>query len=514
MRRISLLFAFLLFALPVRANDFYVAANQAGAGTGTGCSTAMPVSWLNNAASWGTAATQVGPGTTVHLCGTVTGTPGQQLIVVRGNGTSTSPITIKWEPNAVLTAPYWSPMGAIYMSGASYVVLDGGTNGVIRNTANGTGRAYTQSSRAVYASDCTGCTVKNLTIADLYVRTAATDMAPVQTDLNCVFFLDSNNFTISHVTCHDTGWAFAGRGNNFVLEFSNIYNIDHGLAWGAAGITSGFQIHDNHIHDYSNWDNPTNLYHHDGLHLWGQTGGTVTNGSIYNNLFDGDSGVNITAHIYLQDSIQNVSVYNNVFLVPSNRTNVVLWFAAGSVGGLPGGNAVGNSAYNNFINAGGHGSGSALMIQAQLNFTAHNNVLMGGQSDVALQLGGTFSPLGIDHNIYLELADYGDTNTFGHQGLVYQTLAQWQSVCHCDANSKLLHLSQINANSLGQLLSGSVAIGAGSNLANITNGNLAALSKDKVGALRQLSGNWDAGAYKYGSRALPSSPTGLKATVQ
>jgi hypothetical protein len=514
MQRISLLFAFLLFALPVRANDFYVAANQAGAGTGTGCSTAKAVSWLSDPASWGTAASQIGPGTTVHLCGTITGTPGQQLIVVRGNGTSTSPITFKWEPNAVLTAPYWSPMGAIYMSGASYVVLDGGTNGMIRNTDNGTGRAYAKSSRAIYASDCTGCTVKNLTIDDLYVRTSATDMAPVQTDLNCVFFLDSNDFTISHVTCHDTGWAFAGRGNNFVLEFSNIYNIDHGLAWGNYGTTSGFQIHDNHIHGYANWDNAPNLYHHDGLHLWGQNGGTVTNGAIYNNLFDGDSGINITAHIYLQDSIQNVTVYNNVFIAQANHPLIVLWFAAGSTTGLPGGSAIGNSAYNNFISAGDHNHGAALYIESQLNFTAANNVLMGGQADITIQGGGTLSAAGIDRNIYLDLADYGDSNTFGHTGLVYQTLAQWQSVCHCDANSKLVHLSQINANSLGQLLSGSVAIGAGSNLINITNGDLAALSKDKVGAPRQLSGSWDAGAYKYGSRALPASPTGLKATIQ
>jgi hypothetical protein len=353
-----------------------------------------------------------------------------------------------------------------------------------------------------------------LTIADLYVRTAPTDVSITQTAINCVFFLKANNFTISHLTCHDAGWALAGNGNNFTIEYSNLYNIDHGLAYGAAGRMSGFSIHDNHIHGYANWDSPTNAYHHDGLHLWGQTGGTVTNGIIYNNVFDGDSGVNITAHIYLQDSIQNVSVYNNVFLVPANRTIVALWFAARTLTGMPGGNATGNSAYNNFINAGGHAHGSALVIQAQMGFTAHNNIVMGGQSDVSLQGGSTLSALGVNNNIYLELADYSDRNTFGYNGLVYQTLAQWRSVCHCDSNAKLLHLSQINVNSLGQLLSGSGAIGAASNLLNITSGVMSPLSKDKVGAQRQLAGNWDAGAYKFGSIALPSSPTGVTATVQ
>jgi len=514
MRRLIPILVLLFTALPAGAKDLYFAANQAGTGTGTACSTAKPVSWLATLANWGTGTSQVGAGTTVHFCGTITGTPGQQLIVVRASGTSTAPVTFKWEPNAVLTAPYWSAMGAIYASGRSYIVFDGGANGIIRNTANGTGRAYVKDSRAIYADNCTSCTVKNLTIADMYVRTSSADVAVTQNSINCVHFINANNLTITHVTCHDAGWAFAGEGNNLTISYCNLYNIDHGLAFGAAGKTSGFQIFNNHIHNYVNWDSATNVYHHDGLHLWGRTGGTVTNGAIYNNVFDGDSGVNITAHIYLQDSIQGVAVYNNVFLVPANRTIQALWFAAASTTGMPGGSATGNSAYNNFISAGGHAQGTALFVQSQLNFSAHNNILMGGQSDISLQGGGTLSSIGINNNIYLELADFGDRNTFGHNGAVYQTLAQWQSSCHCDANSKLAHVSQINVNRLGQLLAGSVAISAASNLLNISSGNLNSLAKDKVGAARQLSGNWDAGAYKYGSTALPSSPTGLTATIQ
>jgi hypothetical protein len=514
MRRLSLILGFLFTALPAGAKDFYVAQNQASTGTGTGCSTAKSLGWLNSTASWGSGATQIGPGTTVHLCGTITGTPGQQILI-RNNGTSTAPLTIKWEPNAVMSAPYWSSMGAFYAAGRSYIVFDGGTNGLIRNTANGTGRAYVQSSRALYLSGCTNCTVKNITIADLYVRTSYTDIAVKQTDVNCVYMMNANNLTINHMTCHDAGWAIAGGANNLTIEYCNIYNIDHGLAFGPQGRSSGFWIHDNHIHGYVNWDSPTNSYHHDGLHLWGQNGNTVTNGAIYNNVFDGDSGNNITAHIYLQDSIQNVAVYNNVFLVPSNRHINSLWFAARSMTGMPGGNATGNSAYNNFITSGTYGGhGCALYIESQWNFTAYNNVLLGGQADISIEGGGTLSASGINHNIFLQLADYGDRNTFGFNTAVYQTLAQWQSVCHCDANSKLVHLAQINATSLGQLLSGSAAIGAGSNLIGIASGNLSLLSKDKVGAQRQLSGSWDAGAYKFGSIAPPSSPTGLAATIQ
>jgi hypothetical protein len=402
------------------------------------------------------------------------------------------------------------------MNGRSFIVIDGGTNGLIKNTANGTGRGNAQDSRAIYASNCTSCTVKNLTVADLYVRTSVSDLAVHQNAVNCVYWVNSNNMTITHITCHDAGWAFAGTGSNFTLSYSNIYNIDHGLAFGAGGTTSGFSIHDNHIHDYVKWDSTTNAYHHDGLHIWGENGGIATNGSIYNNLFDGDSGVNITAHIYLQDSIRNVAVYNNVFLVPANRTMQVIWFnGVTQIGVLPGGPATGNSAYNNFIRAGGHLRGSSILANAQNNFTAINNILLGGNSDISIQGGGSFSSAGINNNIYQDLlTDAGSLNSFTYQGHSYHTLASWQAVCHCDSRSKLAPLSKINASSLGQLLSGSVGISAAANLLNISSGSLGALSKDKIGAVRQLSGNWDAGAYKFGSTPLPSSPAGLSATIQ
>jgi hypothetical protein len=517
MGRLFQLFAFLLFALPVGAKDFYIAQNAAGGRSGLhSCLNASTVSWFNNSASWGTGSLQIGPGTSVHLCGTFTGTPGQQLLTVRGDGTSTSPITIKFESGAKLTAPYWAWSGAINAAGRRYIVIDGGGSGVIQNTASGTTLQYQQDTRAIYASNCFACVVRNLTIANLYVHTSVTDVAVRQTAVNCVLWLASDNFVIDRVTCHDAGWAFAGYGNNFTLRFSNAYNVDHGLAFGANGTTSGFSIHDNHIHDFTNWDTTANAYHHDGLHLWGQNGGTVTNGVIYNNIFDGDSGVNITADIYLQDSIQNVAVYNNVFIVPNSRTNNVLWFE-GKTGStpLPGGPATGNSAYNNFIKAGGHSHGTGIFAMSQFEFTAYNNVLLGGNSDITIQGGGSFSSAGVDNNIYEDLlADAGSYNAFGYQGGNYRSLSAWQAACHCDSHSKLATATNINAGSLGQLLSGSVAISAAANLMGITSGPLAPLARDKVGALRPVTGNWDAGAYKYGSVPLPAAPAGITAIVR
>ncbi len=512
---------FLLWAVgapAASAKDFYFAATETGGGAGTSCSTAMAVSWINSSANWGSGSKQINAGTTLHLCGTITGTAGEQLLSLNGSGTSTAPITIKFETGAVLQAPYWSPLGAISIKNLSYITVDGGSNGVIENTANGTDLKYKETSRPIYAANCTNCTVQNLTIANIYVRTSIADVGIDQTGVNCVYLVGSNSFTINHVTCHDAGWAFAGAGNNYTLEFSEAYNIDHGVAFGPGGTISGFSIHDNHIHDFVNWDSTQDAYHHDGIHMWGQNGGAVTNGSIFNNLFDGDSGVNITGDIYLQDSVRNVAVYNNVFIVPSNRTNNVIWFNGHTNMSqpLPGGEASGNSAYNNFVSAGGHGQGTAIYVNAEFNFTAINNVLMGGQSNITIANGGTRSSTGINHNIYEDLlADVGDRNGFGYLGTPYNDFSSWQKACGCDANSKMVPASQIKVGSQGQLLSGSVGIGAGLNLMSIASGDLAALASDIINAPRPGSGAWDAGAYQFGAvAAKPAAPTGLTATVQ
>lgn len=446
MKRLLVVFALLLAcSVAAVANDVYVAQTPVGAQDGSSCSSAVPV---NTFVAWV-------PGLVLHLCGQFTGGPGAQVLAVKGGGTAANPITIRLD-GATLSAPYWSPFGAINASNESYVVVDGGGTGIIENTANGTALANHQSSRALYMNGCTNCSVRNLTVQNLYVHNSVADTSVAQTAINCVIFLNANGMTVHNLTCHDVGWALAGSGNNFVLEYSNFYHIDHGIAWGASGVSSGFSIHDNHFHDYANWDTTANTYHHDGIHMWGQNGGTVTNGQIFDNLFDGDSGVNITAHVYLQDSVKNVSVFNNIFVTPSTRTINSLWFASRSVTdatAMPGGFASNNSAYNNYINAGGHAHGSALVANAQLNFTAVNNVVLGGNSDISLNLGTTIAT--VDNNTYEDLiADKVSLNPFGWNGGVVKSLAAWQTTCRCDWSSKMVPGASIV---LGKLPVGSVS---------------------------------------------------------
>lgn len=521
------------------AKAFYISGTSNRTTGGTSCSDPLSVAWFNNSSSWGSASNQISAGTTVFLCGRFDGRPGQQLLVAHGDGTASAPITIKFMPGAILSAPYWSGLGAIYLQGRSHITVDGGINGIIENTANGTGRAYQQNSVAIYALWCNNCTVQNLTIQNLYVRTSASDVAATHS-VNCVYWHMANQMTVNHITCHDASWAVVGDGNNFTLENSELYRVDHGVASGPAGKASGYSIHNNHFHDFANWDSPADTYHHDGVHLWGQRGGTIGSGAIYNNTFDGDFGVNITAHVFLQDSVQHVSVYNNITVAPTYRTINSIWITATSTS-MPGGPAIGNSAYNNSINAGGHRAGSAIFADNQLEFTAVNNLMGGGVSDVSLQRGTTLTAAGVNNNVYRDLfAEFGDRNTFSYKGQWFYSISQWRAACHCDSASKLILGTQTTAFSSATGGAGATVAGAaqaatatvtsvggsatsdalnplvidtattkdpefellaavgegnGLNLAELAVDQLAPLALDKNGVARPASGPWNVGPF-------------------
>src|ERR1019366_4356515 len=136
---------FLVMASTAFANNIYI--TQSGSAAGSCTSSVQTPAFFNAAANWGSGASQIGPGTTVLLCGTFTGSAGSTLLTFQGSGTSGSPITLKFDTNALLTAPYWAGgSGAINVNSRSYVTIDGGTNGTIQNTANGTSLTYQKSS--------------------------------------------------------------------------------------------------------------------------------------------------------------------------------------------------------------------------------------------------------------------------------------------------------------------------------------------------------------------------------
>ena len=67
-----IVFGFVLATSAATPGNIYISQNSSGAGNGADCADALPVSWFNNSANWGGGASQIGPGTTVHVCGTIT----------------------------------------------------------------------------------------------------------------------------------------------------------------------------------------------------------------------------------------------------------------------------------------------------------------------------------------------------------------------------------------------------------------------------------------------------------
>jgi hypothetical protein len=114
------------------ANNIYVGQSASGLGNGQDCANTKDVTYFNTSAYWVKAnpvGAQIGPGTTVHLCGTFSFPSGGSGLVVKGSGLGGNPITIVFESGAILQSPNFSGNGgaAIVMLSKSNIVVDGGT---------------------------------------------------------------------------------------------------------------------------------------------------------------------------------------------------------------------------------------------------------------------------------------------------------------------------------------------------------------------------------------------------
>src|SRR5207302_11485316 len=127
---------------------------------------------------------------------------------IQGSGTPGNVITILFEPGAKLSKPAWGTdsTSAISGNGTSYITIDGGTNGKIENTNNGTALGLQQDSVFVNGHSITTWTVKNLTLSTLYVRSAnSSDTNLFGTAINLV----GSYVTVQNCTVSDTATGVA-----------------------------------------------------------------------------------------------------------------------------------------------------------------------------------------------------------------------------------------------------------------------------------------------------------------
>lgn len=498
-----MLLSLLLVPSLVWAEDIYIAQNTAGLDNGSSCANAHSAVWFNTATNWALGVGKISGGDTAHLCGIIT-----SQMVARASGTAGNVITIFFEPSAKLSQAVCPITGCFNTNQKSFLVLNGGTNGVVENTNNGTSPTYGNelSSIGINAVNSSNLEIMNLTIRNMYVHTV--DLADDQvsySDVNAIRYSGSN-VRIHHNVLHDAGWAIFHvlRDGNTNIEIDNneIYNSSHGVTLGGFGAltVSVVRVHNNHTYDFGNWDTTSNKYHHDGIHVYGVSGGVVNDLDIYNNLYDGNCGNHMTGLIYSSggdtgERWERMRVFNNV-LKCTTLVNGQLWLVRGN----------NFEIYNNTII--GASTSTCVKLSDLTDVKVKNNVLSSCNYFLHFQLPAvTFTNAATDMNYNI----YADQQTQAwHWEAVCpfcKDIAIWRTNCGCDESST--YNASLLLDSIGHPTEGSPVIGAGANLTILGNPDL---NKDKVLIARPSSGAWTAGAYNFASDTVgPAAPTNLTA---
>lgn len=514
-----------LTALPTYSSltNVYISQSGAGAMTGVDCADAEPVTFFNTAGNWGTGAAQIGPGTEVHLCGTFTGSSGATMLTIQGSGSSGNPVIIHFETNAQLNAPYWgdnpdsTTTGAIVCNGFNYITIDGGTNGIIQNTANGTSLANQHASTEMNSTSCSNVEIENLTLANAYVKTSISDENFAGGGVTELKVFGGSHIKVHNITGYQSRnvFSFAYVSDTDWEIYSN--NLDHACHVFEMGDDSGgdtissVSIHDNTLgpHQYI-WQDPATNCHGDGLGPLSafNSNSEWSNSSFYNNTITSDMcadlavSPNCTAPVFFTGYFNGINFFNNV----------VAYVDTGS--------GMGNG--ESLIRFGIAGTSNPL--SKMINFNVLNNTFDGGNlsGNITYKTDANSSPsFVIKNNIYQNVGwvyvevpcqwtdwnslDYNDFHNISNNvagdcagpggGTQYNTLANWQTAtiaggAHPDLNS-ITGNPSLNTSYIPQ--TGSAAIGTGANLCSLS---ITALDYDHGGYARPCpSGAWTMGAW-------------------
>jgi parallel beta-helix repeat protein len=509
-------------AAPPPQTDIYYANTGQGVPDGKSCATAY--AWNDGTNGWALSSKQQ-PGNTFHICGTITGTLSQTILTAINPGTSTQPITLKFETGAILQSPAWQGLGTTPTGGINlaqnFWVVDGGSNGILQNTANGTSLANQVDSCGI-GGHGSNITIKNLTVANIYVHTGTLENGDNSYGI-CT--TGGSNVTITGNTVHDARWAIfytipgSTTVSNLTVSGNTVFNMDHGIVIGdgnGGAHASGMVISGNTLHDMGNWDVPPvppatePPFHHDYVHTFLVNGGSGTlTEQIYNNYAFGNPGTFMNSFLFVEETNTTVTaqVFNNVLI---NNSTVQPPYGALNVGGH------GSLIVNNTVIGGVKGSSFAndCVHMQGLTYTVYNNTCQ--QLGFAMQMGSAATTItNIDFNNVFNTSAYAGE---GFSPFNTYTLSGWQTACpaqftggtECDLSSTTTN-PNIQTSSPFKPISPSPLIGAGKNLTSL---GITALNTDFNGVARPATGNWDVGAAQStGATGAPNAPTGLSASV-
>ncbi len=496
-------------ALPL--GNVYISQN--GTGNGSSCTSPLPVSWLNNYLNWGTGAGKIAPGTTVHLCGTIT-----KAIQTAGSGTAGKPITIKFERDAKISAPYFdydvwgTHRPAILVRQSSYIVIDGGENGVVESTSNGTGLSGQYNQEGVWLYGCDYCEVKNLTINGMY---RMIDGIGDRNGSGSGIYAQG-----SHSRIHDNVIVDANTGVSYQYPGSShtedveIYNnrisrVSNGITFGSGNTNAtanrvriyGNDISDAYIWD-TDWPNCTGdcWFHSDGIQLWADhSGAGLTDLVIHDNYIHGDMGTHITGWIYYTD--MQALVYNNILIAEGTS------YPSNGLITIGGGKDYGGKFFNNIL------STNHICMNIKSNSEVKNNIFL--KCGMPVGVHSPYTNVSIDNNIYHEIVGTNNFALFddaaGGAGRFFPSYSAWQAAGF-DAHSRIINPLLVSPSTGNyRLQASSPAINTGVNMSSTcTQDPTACVDRDKVA--RPATGAWDIGPYEYTGTVVTDTPPTVSIT--
>ena len=463
---------------------------QNGTGSGISCTDSHSVTWFNTAGSWGTGVGQIGLGTTVHLCGTIS-----TSLVVQASGSSGSPITIVFETGAKLSSAYWGvgSSAAISANAKSYITVDGNNTGVIENTANGDGLANEQVSSGIYITSCSFIEIKNLTIQNIYIHVQNSNYPSGSVETYGIADDGCSNVSIHNNTIHDVKYGLfriASNSGSTLNWYSNtIYDVNWGMGVTAAGsgvVLDTVNIYNNDITMGNKWDDIGNSNHHNGIYAYTDVpeAGQITNLSIYGNYFHGAVGQvwTSTANIFTSYAVPNLKIYNNLFVGNSGdpaNGYITLAFETGASTPLIANNTIIGSSATSYNNAYGTISPRCIIldVNTNTNATITNNICSTVAHGILTTSGSSFTS---DYNDFYNVGYYGVVN--GTYYSAWSGGSSWQAAGH-DANG-------INTN---PLLSGTYTIPSNSPNKDTGTSLSGLFTTDKAGTSRPQGSAWDIG---------------------
>jgi len=512
----------------------YVAQSGAGAETGASCATAHSLAWLNSEGDWGSRAGEVGPGTTVGLCGTFT-----QALETHGSGEAGRPITILFTPGSrfAMSGSGCPGSGCIDVNGGSeYITLTSaaGYQGQIENTQRSYAKEHEEGpgTKAIEAFGCRHCKIEHLDIGPLYVS-AKGDVVG-NTEIQGIAINTEGGEpafdTIENNYLHDLGWALViengAKSGHIYVEHNTFYHLTHGLAIGGGnGANSSIgqeAFAHNRFYGNSNWEDDVGTNHVDGVHCFARPTQLAhyTGLYIYDNYITTE-GANTTGPIFLEgsnggtpcsDKTSNVWIFDNVL-------------TGNTCCGLAGAFTGDDHTYNNTLIGDGPTTeqggketcetwnsdteeGRALTVS---NRTFKNNVVTSCHDLISAERF-LAAPGGVEHNLWANsgggnevfACERGEVETGAEAKEAFYTsefsswvacMGQPETASRYVSSAKLELTGQARA-PLGRPESGSAAIGHGRNLSALCSQTpKEALCKNIDGEPRPRSGAWNIGAY-------------------